>query len=84
MLVNQYREGRERHAQREGLPVNGKRNGLYAAEVSLTASAVQWSVAIQQFFPESGSRNANPVVLSDHRREIANEEQLVGRIPAAP
>ena len=84
MLVNQHREGRERHAQREGLSVNGKRNGLYTAEVSLAASAVQWSVAIQQFFPESGSRNANPVVLPDHRREVAHEEQLINGIPAAP
>ena len=64
--------------------MNRKRNGLYAAEISLTTSAVQRGVAIQQLFPESRLGNANPVVLPDYRREIANKEQLVSRVSAAP
>src|SRR5262250_499400 len=60
----------------------GEGNGLAAAEVSLTAAPVERRVTIQHLLPETLSWHANTIVLSDYRRKITNEEQLVGRISA--
>ncbi len=65
------------------MSVNWERNGLAAAEISLTAATVQRRVAIQHLLPEALFWHTNAVVLPDHRRKITNEEQLVSRISAA-
>ena len=64
--------------------MNRKWNRLYAAEVSLTAATIQGSITVQHFFPETRLGNAKPVILPDHGREVAHEEQLVSGIPSAP
>src|SRR5215467_14079127 len=66
------------------MPVNGEGNGLAAPEISLPAATVERSVTIQQFLPKTLFWHADPVVLSDHWRKVADEEQLVSRISAAP
>ena len=61
----------------------GRGDGLAAGEISLPAAAVERRVAIQHFLPEAAVGHADTVVLSRHRRKIADKEQLVRRIPAA-
>src|SRR5215469_17626883 len=83
-LVDYYPERRKCHTQGKRLSMNGKRNGLGAAEVSLAAAAVQRGIAIQHFFPETLLWDTNTIVLQDDRRKITHEEQLLIRISTAP
>ena len=64
--------------------MNGKRNALQAAEVSLAVATVQRRVAIQHFPPETFLWDANTVVLPDDWRKIKHEEQFFAGISTAP
>jgi len=63
--------------------MDGKRSSLQSTEVTLTAAPVQRSIAIQNFIPRAMLGNSNPIVGSNHRSEIADEQQLVIRILTA-
>jgi len=60
-----------------------KWSSLQSTEVTLTTAPVQRSIAIQDFIPRALLWDTNSIVLSNHRREIADEEELVLRILAA-
>lgn len=64
--------------------MNGEGNTLEAAEVSLAATTVHGSIAIQQLLPVTELRDANTVVLSDDGSKVAHEKQLLVRIPTTP
>src|ERR1700675_4052418 len=63
--------------------MNRKRYGGQAAEISLSAAAIQRSVAVQDFFPRTLHGNAHAIVLSNDGCEITHEKNLVVRTGSA-
>src|SRR5579862_5193826 len=77
-------ERRKCRVQRKRPSMDGKRNRLQAPEISLSASSIQWCVAVQNFLPKSIKGDAHPIVFPDNRREVVYEEDpIVGASPAA-
>src|SRR5262245_28826597 len=66
------------------LPVRRRRRRLHPAEVLHAASAVEWGVAVERLAPEPASRNAQDIVRSRHRREVADNEQRATATPRLP
>ena len=59
--------------QRERPGMHRERNSCQTAEISLSASAIQRSVAVQRFSPGTLQGNAYAVILSNHWSEITHE-----------
>src|ERR1700682_192021 len=74
----------QRHIQGVRSPVDRQRGRRDAAHVSLAATPIQRSIAIQHFFPLAFERHSNTVILPGNRSEIANEKHHVARVLRFP
>ena len=50
------------------------------AKISLVAAAINRRVAVQNFAPLAGARQADAIFLPRHRRQIQDDDQLVGAV----
>ena len=62
--------------------MHGHRDSFDAAEIAVTAPAVLPCVAVQQFPPESARGDADVVVVSRHRRKVADHQDRIAWVPA--
>src|SRR5438034_1011480 len=51
--------------------------GLDPATIALAAAAVALGVAVQQFFPQTGARNADAIIVPRHGGEVEPGQQQV-------
>src|SRR6185503_14171262 len=80
-LSIRLQENRAQRRQREGERVHaaeaGDGGGFDAAHVALAAAAVFDGVGVHEFAPEAAAWGADAIVLARHRREVADDGDLL-------
>src|SRR5438552_4070020 len=84
VLQEHNRQGRQSEGQGVEATMAGNRAGFQAAQVALLAAAVLSSVTVQRLFPEAATRDPHLIVVAEHRREVADDQNTsVRRAPCA-
>src|SRR5690242_16129945 len=82
----EYHHRQRGKRDRQAVPTVALRRGLrrYATTISYIAAAEVFRIRIQNFPVEARRRNADVVLLPQHRGEVADDQQEVFRVFRAP